>query len=256
MKPLECHQFSYLSDNYGVLVHAEDTGETACIDAGDAQAVFDALESTGWSLSHLLITHHHADHTDGLEAVKEKTGCLVIGPAPESSPIPGLDKQLGEGDSFDFAGRRVEVLHTPGHTTDMINFRFVEDALLFTGDTLFSLGCGRLFEGTAPMMWESLGKLAALPEETTVYCAHEYTQTNAQLAVEVDPDNQALAQRVESVKALRADGQPTVPTSLAEELATNPFLRVNDSAIRTALDMADAEDVEVFAELRRRRDKL
>jgi len=162
MSTLEFYQFPYNSDNYGVLVHDAGTGETACIDAGDADAVLNALQEKGWKLTHLLITHHHADHTAGLQAIKQASGCKVIGPAPESTPIAGLDQRFADNESFQFAAQTVQVLHTPGHTLDMINFYFEQAGVVFTGDTLFAMGCGRLFEGDAAMMQQSLAKLARL----------------------------------------------------------------------------------------------
>lgn len=255
MARLACYQFPYGSDNYGVLVHDAHSGMTACIDAGDSDAALKALESQGWSLSHLLITHHHGDHTAGLMAIKSATGCQVLGPKPLSAPIEGLDVEMVDGDEFAFAGRSVQVLHTPGHTLDMINFYIADDKLVFTGDTLFSMGCGRLFEGDAGMMLNSINKLMALPGETLVYCAHEYTATNARFAQDVDPDNAALADRVAEVTRLREAGEPTVPTRLSVELQTNPFLRTADEGIRRTLGMSDASDVAVFAELRERRNQ-
>jgi len=251
MKALEFHQFSYASDNYAVLIHAPESGETACVDVGDADAVFAALKTTGWQLSHLLLTHHHADHVAGLADVKKATACKVFGPV--SKTIAGIDVAMADGDLIDFAGRSIQVIQTPGHTLDMINFHLMDDQAVFTGDTLFSMGCGRLFEGDAHMMWQSLGKLMALPAVTQMYCAHEYTETNAGFALTVDPDNEALRVRIRQVKALRAAGQPTVPVMLSEELMTNPFLRVREAGIRRQLGMVDASDVEVFAELRDRR---
>lgn len=255
MASLECVQFTYGSDNYGVLLHDAATGQTACVDAGDAQATFDALDAKGWSLSHLLITHHHADHTAGLTQIKQSTQCTVIGPNPVSAPIAGIDTHVSDGDLVEFAGRQIRVLHTPGHTTDMVNYYFPVDKLVFTGDTLFSMGCGRLFEGDAAMMLNSVNKLKALPEDTTVYCAHEYTATNARFALAVDPDNAALQKRAAEVTDLRVADLPTVPTLLGLELQTNPFLRVSDTGIRQSLTMADATDEAVFAELRERRNQ-
>lgn len=255
MAALECVQFTYGSDNYGVLLHDATTGQTACVDAGDAQATLNALSARGWTLSHLLITHHHGDHTAGLIQIKQATQCLVIGPEPVSQSIAGIDTHVSDGDQFVFAERQVGVLHTPGHTTDMINFHFPDDKLVFTGDTLFSMGCGRLFEGDAAMMLASINKLKALPADTTVYCAHEYTATNAQFALAVDPDNPELQKRADEVVELRAAGLPTVPTLLKLELQTNPFLRVSDSGIRQTLNMVDSTDSAVFAELRERRNQ-
>lgn len=253
MSTLECFQFPYGSDNYGVLVHDADSGSTACIDAGDAQAALDALQSKGWTLSHLLITHHHGDHTAGLQQIKQSTGCQVIGPVKRSKAIAGIDQSVDDGDAFEFAGKTVKVIHTPGHTTDMINYYFAHDKLVFTGDTLFSMGCGRLFEGDAAMMLNSMNKLLALPDDTLVYCAHEYTATNARFARDVDPHNNDVKQRAAEVDQLRGAGQPTVPSLLSLEKRTNPFLRVNDAGIRSTLGLENADDVAVFAELRERR---
>jgi len=253
MSKLECFQFPYGSDNYGVLVHDKGSGQTACIDAGDAGAALSALNSHGWTLTHLLITHHHADHTAGLEQIKQSTSCQVIGPVERSKPITGIDKHVDDGAEFDFAGNTVTAIHTPGHTTDMINFYFASDKLVFTGDTLFSMGCGRLFEGDAAMMLASITKLRNLPDDTQVYCAHEYTATNARFALDVDPDNEDLKQRVKQIDALRGEGKPTIPVLLSVEKKTNPFLRIDDTGIRGTLNMKNAEDVAVFAELRERR---
>jgi hydroxyacylglutathione hydrolase len=255
MSTLECVQFPYGSDNYGVLLHDSASGETACIDAGDADATLQVLEANGWSLTHLLITHHHGDHTAGLATIKAKTGCHVIGPAPLSQPIAGLDANVSDGSEFTFANRVVSVLHTPGHTTDMVNYYFADDKLVFTGDTLFSMGCGRLFEGDAAMMLGSVGKLSALPDDTLVYCAHEYTATNARFALDVDPDNTALQRRAEEVTQLRSKNLATVPSLLGLEKQTNPFLRTSVAGIRETLGMADADDVAVFAALRERRNQ-
>lgn len=251
---LQIHQFPYLSDNYGVLLHEPSSGATACVDAGDADAVLKALESKNWTLDLLLITHHHGDHTAGLEQIKQKTGARVIGPkAGASAAINGIDQEVQDGDSFKFGDRDVRVIHTPGHTLDMMNYYLPQDALLFSGDTLFTMGCGRLFEGTAATMLQSLNKLKQLPEQTTIYCSHEYTLHNGGFALSVDPDNVDLQVRVAAAKELRASNLATVPSTLAEELATNPFLRANDAAIRSTLGMKDADELAVFTELRERR---
>ncbi len=252
MAVLEYFQYAYMSDNYGVLVHSPATGETASIDCGDASAAMAALNEKQWTLSHIFATHHHADHVAGLAELKSSNSCQVIGP----SGISGIDKTVADGDSFEFAGVRVETLHTPGHTKDMINYYLPTEKTVFTGDTLFSLGCGRIFEGDAKMMWNSLVKLTRLPEDTVVYSSHEYTQANAAFAVTVDPDNKALQTRVAQIKSLRANNEPTVPSLLSDELATNPFLRAADPAIRKHLNMTDATDTEVFAEIRSRKDNF
>lgn len=255
---LKFHQFaSPPMDNYGVLIHAEETGETACVDAGDAAAVLAALDDTGWKLSELWITHHDFDHTDGIAEVKEKTGCHVIGPAHQpTAEISGLDQKVSDGDEFSFAGRKVQVLHTPGHTLDLINFYLPDDQTLFASDTMFVMGCGRVKEGTFDLMWKSLQTLMNLPPETIIYCGHEYTQKNVEFALTIDPENEDLKNRSELISALRSQGESTVPTMLSIELATNPFLRVSDKSIRTNLGMEDASDAEVFAEIRRRKDSF
>ncbi|MBX2885720.1 MAG: hydroxyacylglutathione hydrolase [Granulosicoccus sp.] len=253
MSTLEYVQFPYLSDNYGVLVHSPATGETACVDAGEAAPLLAALNERGWTLSQLWITHHHGDHTGGLAEVKAATGCHVVGPAVESTPISGLDQRVGDGDKLSFAGVDIQVLHTPGHTLDMMNYYLPDEGVLFAGDTLFTLGCGKLFEGTAAQMWESLGKLMALPAETVVYCSHEYTLENGAFAIQVDPDNVNLQTRLQKAEKLREQNQPTVPSTIAEELATNPFFRASDAAVRHQLGMNNASDLDVFTELRKRR---
>ena len=250
---LSFFQYPYGSDNYGVLVRDEAAGITAAVDAGDIKAAKTALRETGWTLDQIWITHHHGDHTAGLTALKAATGATVYGPG---SKIAGIDHVLKDGDHFDFGPHRVEILETPGHTLDMLNFHVPGEKVVFTGDTLFVLGCGRVFEGTSPQMWESLQKLAALPPETVVYCAHEYTLANGKFALSVDPRNGELIDRMEHFEALRSDGAPTVPTTIAEELKTNPFLRAHDPAIRKELGMEDASEAEVFTEIRARKDRF
>lgn len=252
---LQFHQFAYRGDSYGVLIHEDETGETVCIDAGDAASMYAALDEKGWRLSDLWITHHHADHTSHIAEIKVKTECYVTGPDYGSS-IDGLDKTIKEGDVFEFAGHTVTPIHTPGHTMDMLNY-YIEDAnVLFAGDTLFVMGCGRLFEGTPEVMWQSLQKLMSLPEQTIVYCGHEYTEANFAFAMSIDPNNETLQNRGELVSTLRSQGQSTVPTMMSIELATNPFLRVGNAAIRQLLGMVDAEDAAVFAEIRKRKDNF
>ncbi len=254
MTPLEIDLFSCRSDNFGVLLHDPATGATASIDAPEEKPILDALARRGWTLSHIFTTHHHADHVEANLALKDRFGATIVGPAREA--IPGIDRKVDGGDSFDFAGRRVEVIWTPGHTAGHICFHLPAEKLLFAADTLFALGCGRLFEGTPAQMWQSLGKLAALPEETTVYFGHEYTLSNARFAVTVDPDNAALASRVAEIEALRAAGAFTAPTTIGLEKATNPFLRAGDPSIRCHLGMETASDAEVFTEIRARKDRF
>lgn len=242
MSNLEFHQFACLSDNYGVLIHDPKSGDTASIDAPDANAVETALKKKDWKLTHILVTHHHFDHTQGIAELKSKYGCHVIGPEEKGSKITSLDEQKTQGDTIIFGGETVDIIATPGHTLDMINFYFKESGVVFTGDTLFALGCGRIFEGDANMMWNSLSKLAELPPETVVYCGHEYTQANATFSLTIEPDNQALVKRAHKIDQLRANGEPTIPTTIAKELATNVFLRAGNATefakIRTAKDNA------------------
>ena len=254
MAPLEIELFPCRSDNFGVLLHDPETGATVSIDAPEEKPILDALARRGWALSHIFTTHHHGDHVEANLALKKRFGATVIGPARES--IPGIGRKVDGGDTFDFAGRRVEVIATPGHTRGHICFHLPEEKLLFAADTLFALGCGRLFEGTPADMWASLSKLAALPDETTVYFGHEYTLSNARFAKTVDPDNTALLKRVAEIEALRAKGDFTAPTTIGLEKATNPFLRAADPAIRRHLGMERASDAEVFAEIRGRKDRF
>lgn len=253
---LQIEQFMCLSDNFGVLIHDPDTDRTASIDAPDAATVTEALKAKGWRLTDIMVTHHHADHTQGIAALKGAFGCRVVGPKGEADKIPGIDEALGEGDVFSFGAHDFEVIETPGHTAGHIVYHSPKDGLLFAGDTLFSLGCGRLFERGAAEMWGGLKKLRALPGETMLYCGHEYTLSNARFAVTVDPGNKALAERVAEVEALRERGEATLPVPLAKEFSTNPFLRPDDPAIRAHLGMEQASDEEVFAEIRKRKDSF
>lgn len=256
MAPLEMHQFICRQDNYGVLAHDPRSGATASIDAPDAAAVERELKRKGWQLTHILTTHHHGDHVEGNLALKERFGCRIIGPARESAPIPGVDAQVTGGDSFEFAGRKVQVIDTPGHTKGHISYNIPDDVTAFVGDTLFALGCGRVIEGTMEMMWTSLDALRKLPTHTTVYVGHEYTEANARFALTIEPQNRALQQRAERVFMERAKGKMTLPTTIGDELKTNPFLRPESPEIRMVLEMQDASDAEVFAEIRRRKDNF
>ncbi len=250
---LEVYQFMCRSDNFGVLIHDAEAGLTASIDAPEAEAVRDALTAKGWALTHIFVTHHHPDHVAGIGPLKSETGCTVTGPA--KGQISGVEVALSEGETYSFGSRKAQVLETPGHTLDHIVYYFDEPHLLFAGDTLFSLGCGRLFEGTPAQMWHSLQKLMRLPSDTQVYCGHEYTLSNAEFALTVESGNDALQQRAEEVRRLRDSGQPTLPTTLGRELETNPFLRPDSAEIRQTLGMEDAADEDVWAALRRRKDR-
>ena len=244
-----------LSDNYVYLLHDAATDTTGVVDPAEAAPVLERLEARGLTLDWILITHHHGDHTAGVAELKQRTGCQVIGPAGEQDRIANLDRTVIEGDRFQLGSSEAQVLETPGHTSGHISYWFEKDDALFCADTLFSLGCGRLFEGTAEQMWSSMRKYEPLPDSARVYCGHEYTQSNAHFALTVDPDNEALKQRAAEVDRLRADGRPTIPSLLGEERAANPFLRPHDPAIRKLLGMENASDAEVFGEIRRRKDQ-
>jgi hydroxyacylglutathione hydrolase len=237
--PLSVRQFACLSDNYGFLARDEATGQVACIDTPDAVAIERELAALGWRLTHILNTHWHPDHAGGNAALKAATGAQIIGPA-EVERVSPVDRVVGEGDVVNLGATRLTVLDTGGHTLGHVSYVDAADQIAFVGDTLFALGCGRLFEGTAEQMWASLSKLAALPDETAVYCAHEYTAANARFALSVD-SSPALMARAADIFAVRERGQPTVPTTIGLEKATNPFLRAGDAArfaaVRAAKDI-------------------
>ncbi|PSC05926.1 hydroxyacylglutathione hydrolase [Alsobacter soli] len=253
--PAEVRQFIVSSDNFAVLLHDPETGATASIDACEDAPILKVLDETGWKLTHILVTHHHGDHVAGIPGLKKRTGARVIGPARDEGRIPGMDRGLNEGDTVIVGNMAATVIDTPGHTANHIAFHFGGEKILFAGDTLFSLGCGRLFEGTPAQMWSSLQKLAALPDDTRVYCGHEYTQSNARFALTVDPDNAALQARAAEVEQLRAAGSYTLPTTIGREKATNPFLRAGDPAVAAAVGMAGRPALDVFTELRERKNR-
>lgn len=252
---LEIHQFPCLSDNFGVLISDRLSGVTASIDAPDAAAVRAALAAKGWKLSHILTTHHHHDHTGGNLELKAETGCTIVGPKGEAAKIPGIDQQVEQGDRFKFGSFDVDVLDTPGHTAGHISFVIPAAKVAFVGDTLFAMGCGRVIEGSMQMMWDSLEKIASLPPDTQIYCGHEYTVANAKFALTIEPDNQELVRRAAEVQTLRAAGKATLPTTVAAELKTNPFLRAREPGIRKRLGLEDAQDWRVFAEIRERKNR-
>ena len=251
---LEIEQFMCRSDNFGILARNPKTGAAFLVDAPEERPILEAIERTGWKPSVLLITHHHPDHVEGNLALKERFGLTIIGPEAEKAKIPGIDRTVRDGDLIDVAGYKVRVVSTPGHTMGHVCFIFDEEHVAFTADTLFALGCGRLLEGKPADMLASLRKLVTLPLDTVVYCGHEYTQSNAKFALSVDPTNSALVERAREIDALRAAGKPTLPTTMEREMATNPFLRWHDPAIRRNLGMQDATDEAVFAEIRKRKD--
>lgn len=256
MATLNIHQFPCLSDNYGYLIHDPDAGLTATIDTPEVAPINAALEETGWTLTHILNTHHHFDHAGGNEELKARWGCTIVGSRDDASRIPGIDEQVGDDDTFQWGNHDVQVFDVSGHTIGHIAFYFPQVEKLFCGDALFALGCGRLFEGTPDQMWTSLQKLMALPDSTGVYCAHEYTQANAAFALSVEPQNEDLQNRSKEIDALRADGKPTVPSTIGLEKATNPFLRPMSSDLQGNLNMTGEDLVAVFAETRRRKDNF
>jgi hydroxyacylglutathione hydrolase len=256
MAALEIEQIPVLSDNYVYLVHEPRAGATAVVDPAVAGPVLERLQAKGWKLDWILSTHHHADHTAGNLELKRATGCKVAGAKADAARIPGIDVQLAEGDRFRLGELEAEIFETPGHTSGHISYWFPQARALFCADTLFSLGCGRVSESSFEQMWDSLSKLARLPDDAVVWCAHEYTLTNARFALSVDPDNPALKERAAEVERLRDAGKPTVPSTLGAERAANPFLRAGDPAIRKRLGLEAASDAEVFAEIRRRKDRF
>jgi len=256
MSHLQIEQFMARSDNFGVLIHDPETGLTASIDAPEEQPILDALKRRGWKLTHIFTTHHHGDHVEANLALKKSFGVEIIGPEDEKSKIPGIDRSVRHGDRFQFGNFDVDVIATPGHTAGEISFHIPAAKVAFTGDTLFSLGCGRLFEGTPATMFKSLQRLLALPGETEIYCGHEYSESNARFALTIDPENSALKERAKEIKALREADLPTLPTTLMREMATNPFLRWHDPSIRKTLKMESASDEAVFTEIRKRKDNF
>ena len=254
--PATIRLFRCRTDNYGVLIHDPATGATAAIDAPDAGAIRAELAAAGWRLTDILITHHHADHVAGLEELAAETGCRVVAARADAGRIGPINHPVADGDRVAVGPLEAQVLATPGHTSGHIAFRFADLGAVFVGDTLFSLGCGRLFEGTPAEMWASLEKLRALPDDTRVYCGHEYTLANAAFALTVEPDNPALQARAAEARRLAAAGQPTIPTTIGQEKATNPFLRADQPQLAAAIGLPGAPAVEVFAELRRRKDRF
>lgn len=250
------HQFPCLNDNYGYLLHDPDSGVTATIDTPEVDPINAALAQQGWQLTHIFNTHHHFDHAGGNEALKAQWGCTVVGAANDAQRIPGIDVRVRDGEEFEFGGSVAKVYEVPGHTTGHIAFYFAEEGIAFVGDTLFALGCGRMFEGTAEQMWGSLEKLMALPDDTVVYCAHEYTQANAAFALSVEPHNQTLQARSAQIDELRAQGKPTVPTTIGLERATNPFVRPHSEDLQSTIGLTGADPVAVFAETRKRKDNF
>jgi hydroxyacylglutathione hydrolase len=252
--PFELVTIPCRTDNYAFLLHETASGRTALADAPEAAPIEAALAARGWGLHEIWITHHHDDHIDGVARLRETFGAAVTGAAADVHRLPPLDRAVGDGDVFSFAGSKVHVLDVSGHTVGHIAFHVPDAGAVFTGDSLMALGCGRLFEGTASQMWASLWKLAALPPDTRVCTGHEYTASNAAFALTIEPENPALEKRAEAVRAARKRGEATVPSLLSEERATNPFLRAGLQDVKDTLSMGGHDDVAVFAEIRRRKD--
>lgn len=248
--------FPARSDNYGYLVHDEASGRTAAIDAPEATAIRGALERRGWTLTDILITHHHIDHVEAIAELKAAFGARVVGPRDEADKIEGLDELVGDGDVVALGESRFEVMATPGHTLGHIVFFDPAGKHLFSADALFSLGVGRMFEGTPGPMWDGVKRLRELPDETMVYCGHEYTESNAKFALSIDPDNAALKARADEVMALRAAGKPTIPFNLGEDKRANPFLRADAPELAKVYGLEGKDAGEVFGAIRRGKDNF
>ena len=251
----EIRLFPCLTDNFGYLIHDPETKATASIDAPEAAPIVNALEREGWTLTDILITHHHHDHVGGVAELKEKYACRVVAPHDKSAGIANVDLRVRQGDVVKVGGLLGRVLETPGHTLDHVSYVFDNDKALFAADTLFSIGCGRVFEGNYPMMWDSLLKLRALPDDFKLYCGHEYTAANIKFALTIEPENPALKARAEEVTRLRAANQPTIPTLLGEEKKANVFLRADEPSVAAGVRMKGRDAAEVFGELRERKNK-
>lgn len=253
--PAEIRLFMCLSDNFGALIHDPATGATAAIDAPEAAPVIAALEREGWTLTDILVTHHHADHVQGISELKRKYRCRVTAPHDKAAPIADVDVRVKEGDTVKIGNLAARVLETPGHTLDHISYVFDSEKALFAADTIFSIGCGRVIEGTYPMMWDSLLKLRALPDDMRLYCGHEYTQSNINFALTIEPDNPDLKARAAEVEQLRAAGKPTLPTLLGDEKKANVFLRADIASVAAAVGLAGKSGAEVFGEIRERKNR-
>lgn len=253
---LEICQLPVLSDNYIYLLHDTDEDKTAVVDPAIASPVLNLLAERDWQLDYILNTHHHSDHIGANLELKKITDCRVIGAKKDQHRIPGIDQMVVEGDQLLIGQHQATVLEVPGHTSAHIAYWFKDAALLFCGDTLFSLGCGRLFEGTAQQMWDSLQKIRALPGQTQIYCAHEYTETNGRFALQLEPDNRLLKEAMNIICQQRLQGLPTIPSSVKLETQVNPFLRVDNPVLQIAIGMKDMDPVNVFAAIRQQKDNF
>ncbi len=245
-----------LKDNYGYLLHDPDSRLTAAVDPSEAQPMLDAAAARGWRISHVLNTHHHNDHCGGNLGIKDATGAKIVGPAYDRDRIPGLDQAVDEASGFELGKHHARVLFIPGHTRGHIAFHFAGSNAVFCGDTLFSIGCGRMFEGTPEQMWSSLLKLRALPDQTWIYCGHEYTEANCRFAVTIDPDNRDLAEFAAAVRHARAQGDKTIPSNLGIEKFCNPFLRADQPGLLERFGGAARDPVAAFAAIRRAKDSF
>ena len=249
---LQIHQFACLSDNYGFLVHNPDSGETVCIDTPEADVILREADAKGWRITQIWNTHWHPDHAGGNEAIKDATGCTIVAPAAEAERIAGIDRTVTDGDRVAIGGHEAKVIDVGGHTTGHIAYHLTRDDIAFVGDSVFALGCGRMFEGTPEQFWASLERIKALPPETVLYCAHEYTKANAAFALHADPKNEALQAYAREVDDKRAREEATVPTTLKRELESNPFLRADAPEMREK--WGGSAPHETFAALRAAKD--
>jgi hydroxyacylglutathione hydrolase len=254
--PAQTYLFSCLKDNFGVLLHDPQSSATASIDAPEAAPVEAALKKTGWRLTDILVTHHHADHTQGIGELKARHKCRVVAPRAEAQRIAHVDETVGEGDAVKVGSLEGRVIDTPGHTAGHISYYFPADKLAFVGDTLFSIGCGRVIEGNAEMMWKSLLKLRGLPDDASFFCGHEYTEANIRFAKTVEPNNKALAARADEVARLAGAHKFTIPATIGAEKAANPFLRADNADMAKSLGLAGKPAWQVFAEIRERKNRF
>ena len=254
--PVEIVTVPCRSDNYAYLVQDQSTGQTALVDAPEVAPIVAALEARGWGLDQIWITHHHGDHTDGVPELVAKYGAKVVGHAKDAARLPELDLAVEEGGSINLGGSEARVIDVSGHTIGHIAFVMEDDNAAFTADSLMALGCGRVFEGTHAMMWDSLSKFMEMPDEMRIYSGHNYGVANGAFALSVDPENQALKDRIKGIEAANAEGRPIVPSTMAEERATNPFLRAVAPEVKAHVGLAGGDDATVFAEIRRRKDSF
>lgn len=252
--PLELVTIPCLEDNYAFLLHNPDSGDTLLVDVPDAAPIQAELDARGWTLTQILLTHHHWDHVDGLPHLHHSA--KIVGAATDAHRLPDLDIAVAEGDALMLCGTAAQVFDVSGHTINHIAVYLPDAGVVFTADSLMALGCGRLFEGSPAQMWQSLQKLRTLPPETLVCSGHEYTETNARFAMTIEPDNPRLISRIDAVNDIRARGGATVPSTLDDELATNPFLRADVPALQTALGLQGSDPADVFAHIRKKRDNF